>query len=367
MWPALFSLWLTLAVAAPRKPAQRRRPPSRRPLLEALEDRSLPSTLTVTNTADNGPGSLRAEIAAAQGGDTIVFDPSLEFQSINLTSGELTIKMSLTIQGTAAGFEAITSLGANRIFDITGNASVALDNLLIGGGAVYSKTGGGGLYNTATVTLNNCTFSANTVNNFSGSGGAIENLGTVTVTNCRFLENIADDEGGAIDNRGTLSISGSSLIGDSAGQGGEEVSNYGTLTVTGTTFQAAGDSVTEGGAIVNFGSATLDNCVLSGTASFGGAVFNAGTMTLTNTTISGGGVALVDGGGIYNTGTLTLSDCTVTGDSARTAGGGIYNVGTLSITNGSTVTGNSAPFGADVYNLGTLSISSDSTVGVIGP
>jgi hypothetical protein len=32
-----------------------------RPRLEALEDRCLPSTLTVTNTLDRGPGSLRAE------------------------------------------------------------------------------------------------------------------------------------------------------------------------------------------------------------------------------------------------------------------------------------------------------------------
>jgi hypothetical protein len=40
-----------------------------RPRLESLEGRDLPSTLTVLNTADNGPGSLRATIAAAQSGD----------------------------------------------------------------------------------------------------------------------------------------------------------------------------------------------------------------------------------------------------------------------------------------------------------
>jgi hypothetical protein len=32
-----------------------------RPRLEALEGRDVPSTLTVTNTLDSGPGSLRAE------------------------------------------------------------------------------------------------------------------------------------------------------------------------------------------------------------------------------------------------------------------------------------------------------------------
>jgi hypothetical protein len=49
-----------------------------RPRLEVLEGRWLPSTLTVTNNLDNGPGSLRAEITAANSGDTIVFAPALK-------------------------------------------------------------------------------------------------------------------------------------------------------------------------------------------------------------------------------------------------------------------------------------------------
>jgi len=62
-----------------------------RPRLEALEDRWMPSTLTVTNILDSGPGSLRAEIAAANSGDTINFASSLDGQTVTLTSGELLI------------------------------------------------------------------------------------------------------------------------------------------------------------------------------------------------------------------------------------------------------------------------------------
>ena len=54
------------------------------PRLEALEDRTVPSTLTVTSAADSGPGSLRAEIAAASSGDTIRFDQDLVGQTITL-------------------------------------------------------------------------------------------------------------------------------------------------------------------------------------------------------------------------------------------------------------------------------------------
>src|SRR6516165_1256760 len=72
------------------------------PRLEFLEDRTVLSTWTVTNPADSGDGSLRAVIAAAQSGDQILFDPSLQGQTITLTSGELAITQGLDIEGPGA-------------------------------------------------------------------------------------------------------------------------------------------------------------------------------------------------------------------------------------------------------------------------
>src|SRR5262249_51267624 len=71
--------------------------------LEALEERALPSTLTVFNNDDSGPGSLRAAIGAAAAGDTIIFDNGLKGQTITLTGGELDITKDLTIVGLGAG------------------------------------------------------------------------------------------------------------------------------------------------------------------------------------------------------------------------------------------------------------------------
>src|SRR4051794_27469900 len=62
----LFS-WLSQRMNNRQQPqrAPERKPNTRfRPTLEALEDRWVPSTLTVTNNLDSGAGSLRAEIAA---------------------------------------------------------------------------------------------------------------------------------------------------------------------------------------------------------------------------------------------------------------------------------------------------------------
>src|SRR4051794_3432793 len=72
------------------------------PGLDPMEDRTLLSTLTVTNNHDSGTGSLRAAIAAAASGDTIDFAPSLDGRTIRLTSGELAISTSLDIEGPGA-------------------------------------------------------------------------------------------------------------------------------------------------------------------------------------------------------------------------------------------------------------------------
>jgi hypothetical protein len=52
MWPKFLTRWLALALAARRKAGPRRRPAFRRPLLEALEDRALPSNYTAASVSD---------------------------------------------------------------------------------------------------------------------------------------------------------------------------------------------------------------------------------------------------------------------------------------------------------------------------
>src|SRR5262249_26476919 len=116
------------------------------PRLEALEDRTALSTLTVLNTHDSGAGSLRDAIAHAKDGDTIVFDPSLNGQTIALTSGELAISKSLDIEGPGAGLLAISGNHASRIFDISQNqkpVAVTIAGLTIQNGFASGGDGGG--------------------------------------------------------------------------------------------------------------------------------------------------------------------------------------------------------------------------------
>jgi len=54
--------------------------------------------LTVTSTADSGPGSLRDAVSNANSGDTIMFNLSLP-ATVTLTTGEIAIAKTLTING----------------------------------------------------------------------------------------------------------------------------------------------------------------------------------------------------------------------------------------------------------------------------
>src|SRR5207244_13183353 len=109
--------------------------PRLRPQLEAPPGRGLPSQLTVTNNLDSGPGSLRADIAAAHNKDTIVFAPSLNGQTITLTSGSLLISQkNLTIRGPGASQLTVSGNHNSRVFVIEPGVNVNLSGLTISNG-----------------------------------------------------------------------------------------------------------------------------------------------------------------------------------------------------------------------------------------
>src|SRR5215472_10990347 len=117
-----------------------------RPRLEGLEERTVLSTLTVLNTLDKGAGSLRDTITGAKSGDTIVFDPSLNGDTITLTSDQLEINKNLDIEGPGASLLTISGNDANRVFDISGGLAVTIAGLTVthglGKGDIQGNNGG---------------------------------------------------------------------------------------------------------------------------------------------------------------------------------------------------------------------------------
>src|SRR5262249_51632641 len=152
-----------------------------RPRLEGLEERTVLSTLTVLNTLDKGAGSLRDTITNAKSGDTIVFDPSLDGQTITLTSDELAIKKSLHNEGPGASLLAISGNDTNRVFDISEGLTVTIAELTITQGrAAGGGNGGGAIQNVGSaLNLTSDILSYNEALNggysIGSSGGAVSN------------------------------------------------------------------------------------------------------------------------------------------------------------------------------------------------
>src|SRR5438552_1124019 len=134
--------------------------------------------IIVTNTADSGLGSLRQALANAHDGDTIQFDPSLNGQSITLTSAELAINQSITITGPGPGLLRVSrdQQATNfRILHIMPSHTVEISGLTISNGQLQAENGGGILNDHATLTLRNCAISGNVANGYppsqAGGGG----------------------------------------------------------------------------------------------------------------------------------------------------------------------------------------------------
>ena len=74
------------------------------------------ATITVTNTLDSGPGSLRQAVLAASPGDTVAFEsPTFSVPlTITLTSGHIEITKSLIIDGSTGGTVTPIVSGGDR-------------------------------------------------------------------------------------------------------------------------------------------------------------------------------------------------------------------------------------------------------------
>jgi predicted outer membrane repeat protein len=300
------------------------------------------TTIAVTNTNDSGPGSLRQALLDANDGDTI--DATGISGVITLTSGQLLVDKSVTINGAGADVLAIDGNAASLVFFIFRNPPG--ETVLISGFTIRNGRGNqfGAIYNEETLTITNSTISGNLAGEF---GGGIFNLGTATIFNTTFTGNSAAN-GGAIYNPGIMTITDSTISGNMAR--------------------------TDGGAIFNVETLEIANSTISNnSADEGGGISNGGTLTISNTTVSGNSARR--GGGAFNSdqaGMLTTNS-TLSGNTANEVGGGIYNVNGATLDIGNTIlnAGNTSANllndGGTITSLG-YNLSSDDGGGVLnGP
>jgi hypothetical protein len=236
--------------------------------------------ITITNTNDSGPGSLRQALVDANDGDTINFAVT---GTIGLTSGELLVDKSITISGPGAKNLAIGGNGKSCVFYVASGETVTISALTIISG--HTTDNGGGIHNDhATLILNDCALTDNLADNV---GGAIYNNGEqngsalVLIDNTSFSDNLANYNGGAIFNdrevggNASVGLNNSSLSRNAASFDGGAIFNDGSFSGT-AYLQIALTTLSGNSANVNGGSVAND-CSVVGNA----------TLQIVNSTVNG--------------------------------------------------------------------------------
>ncbi|MEZ5424677.1 MAG: VCBS repeat-containing protein [Pyrinomonadaceae bacterium] len=267
------------------------------------------ANFTVTNTNDNGAGSLRDAIAQSNSNgqaDFISFDPSVFStpRTITLTSGEMMIGndgqnpgFPITIEGPGENLLTIDANAGNRIFYINTSAWAEISGMTLTGGNGTGGTNpgqdgrGGGIFSVSAylVSLKSLTVTGNSAN--LGGGINISDARTLFIRDSHFTNN--------------------SVSGPSARAGGI----YSVATGIGLFIDIANTTIS-------------DNTTTQDVA---GAELSAPTVEISGSTISGNNyVGMVDATGSGVVGGLRLASANgvmtnsvVSGNNAHSSGGGI--------------------------------------------
>jgi hypothetical protein len=260
-----------------------------RPCVEELENRWLPAVLTVTSAADNAlappPGSLRATLANASNGDTIVFAPSLANQAVILQGSAFpTLAVTKNVTISSGGVPGIDISGnfTATVFTVSSGVTATIDSLTISNGQSQpagpnGQSLGGGILNNGSLTVSNCTLVNNqAAGGSTAGGGGIANLGTLAVVNCTL-------------NRNKLGPSATSTSNIGAG-----IDSTGTLSVYSCTIFQNDAMTGSGGGLAVMGNSTVDNSIVannpaaSGPDVFGTLTFASNDLFTTNPSITSG-------------------------------------------------------------------------------
>ena len=393
----------------------------RRMHVEQLEDRRLLAVFTVTNLNDGQvsapgdlPGSLRQAIYDANttpGADEVVWTPGLT-GTITLTAGELSITDDVSVTGLSRNGTVIDAAQNSRVIRTVAQ-TVSLSRLGVTGGLAIGG-GGGGIFNSGDLTLNDVAVRANAgavgvgTANGKGGGGILSLGGVLTIVDSVISDNRAGnnqvansngvrrggDGGGILVEQGDLQIIDSTISGNRAGAGSDSYypycgpPYYGTLSGGGGA--GGGIHMRGGGNAMIVGSTVSGNNAGGGSGDgnggAGGGIFaTVGSMTIENSVISGnnagsGGSTCYfsggdggSGGGAYIDGDLTVTNSTVFNNVAGFRGfdysrdgygGGISANGDLTIT-GSRITSNHAGAARTYASLGQPCLSSGRGGGVL--
>jgi len=325
------------------------------------------AAVTVSNTNDSGPGSLRQAIADAPPGETI----ELPAGTYTLASGPLEIEKSLTILGHDDADTKVSGGGASKVFEKFGAGDVTMSGITISDGLddEGENAGGGGILSLGgNLTLRGVTISDNHADadappgfeaGYSNGGGILFAGGKLVMIDCVVTRNTVSAVGGAGKN-GSYAEGGGLYV-----SGGLEIVN---TAIEGNTADARGgqgpsSAEQDGGGAVGAGLLAVQNSPGPTSTIIGSSIAN----NLADASAGpGGGAGNVAGGGIVevaNDAPFRISNSTIAANVSRATGtgkGSIYgsgadfhggDPGTVTVL-ATTIGGNSAALGAESVLFG---------------
>ena len=360
------------------------------------------AVVVVTTNSDDATdaGSLRYAIENAYDGDVIVFDASLQGQTITLAGSELVVDKAITIDASAIWDDstdapgiAISGNSASRIFNVAADATFV--GLSLTGGA--AENGGAIASEGVALTVSSSVFDGNAATNWGGAifvnggtfafddvsfinnggedcgnGGALfAERATGTVQNSLFDNNYAKWTGGAADfDRTSVAISDTTVIGNVAGLWGggfdfqaQDVQTSSTMT----NVRFENNSAHYGGGAFSTGNAAgisvVDSQFVGNTTSGSGGAINMNVVgasaSIVGSTFSrnqgemGGAIDVLP-----NT-TLVIENSTFTDNESTDCGGAIHTSGNAFLQlSGSELTGNlAANYGGAVDSDGQSTLT----------
>ncbi|HSG42519.1 MAG TPA: family 16 glycosylhydrolase, partial [Anaerolineales bacterium] len=263
---------------------------------------SCPFEGTVTNTNDSGGGSLRAVYGAVCADGLVEFAPELAGQTINLTTGPLTLNKNMTIDASAAQGLTVSGGGVDRVFIVDPGTTATVKNLTIADG--YGWQLAGGVLNNGSLTLDHVVVTGNTMATdagdfWQGGGGIYSGDGaTLNLIDSTVSNNYADWSGGGVYSffNTTTTIVRSTISGNMSGDVGGGIRSLGNATITNSTISGNQSTGWYGGAIfVTDGVVDMTNVTIADNISpawaaadvFVGTFTDASaTLNLTNTIVS---------------------------------------------------------------------------------
>jgi hypothetical protein len=294
------------------------------------------ATQTVTNCNDSGAGSLRDAIANAGSGDTIDLS-NLACSTITLTTGAIaTVLDDLTINGPGAANLTIDASGNDRALAHFGYGTLTVNDVTVANGYYenYFFAGGGCIFTTGSVTLNNSVVTGcSTLSYYYGygfsfsQGGGVYAYGSATLTNSTISNSTtygfgyyggAVSTGGGVYSAGPVTLTNSTLSGN-------RVEGYAYLPFL-YNFIRGGGVYGAGGQSTSITGSTIDNNFSYGGG--GGLGVAGATLTLSNSTVSGNQSGYGYGGGVFLTAgsTATISNSTIADNYSYSYSGGLLNV-----------------------------------------